>query len=142
MKKMMSSCKEGNEISVRKGWIVSAMAIMMLVVCFCSYASAKKIRVEIANVRSDKGNVLVMLQQGKESKPLYGMTKASSGKVVVDVDQVEWDHFDLSIFHDENGNMKMDYGNKGPVEGYALKSCKLKDAEEAIKVSLFYPAEE
>ena len=39
-------------------------------------------------------------------------------------------------------SMKMDYGNKGPVEGYALKSCKLKDAEEAIKVSLFYPAEE
>lgn len=142
MKEVVNSGKKSNGISLIKGWIVRAIAIMGLVVCFCGYASARKVHVEIANVRSNKGNVLVMIQQGKESKPLYGLAKAVSGKVIVDVDQVEWDHFDLSAFHDENGNMKMDYGDKGPVEGYVLKNCKLKSDEDAIKVNLFYPSEE
>lgn len=142
MKKVIGLEKESNEFSMAKDWIVRAIAIMALVVYFCTYASARKVHVEIANVRSNKGNVLVMMQQGKESKPLYGLAKAVKGKVIIDIDCGEWDHFDLSVFHDENENMKMEYGDKGPIEGYVVKNCKLKSDQAAIKVNLFYPSEE
>ena len=42
----------------------------------CSSVIARTIIVMVSNIRGEKGNILVMAQQGKESKPVYGMAKA------------------------------------------------------------------
>lgn len=109
----------------------------------CSSIMARTIIVKVSNIRGEKGNILVMAQQGKESKPVYGMAKAEKGTAVIKLENVEWDEFDLSVFHDENDNWKMDFSeDKKPAEGYAMKSCKLKQDEETVSLKLYYPTNE
>ncbi len=109
----------------------------------CSSVMARTIIVNVSNIRGEKGNILVMAQQGKESKPVYGMAKAEKGTAVIKLENVEWDEFDLSVFHDENDNWKMDFSeDKKPAEGYAMKSCKPKQDEETVSLKLYYPTNE
>ena len=109
----------------------------------CSSVMARTIIVKVSHVRGDKGNIMVMAQQGKESKPVYGMAKAENGTAIVKLENVEWDEFELSVFHDENDNWKMDFTeDKKPAEGYAMKSCKPKQDEETVSLKLYYPTNE
>ena len=109
----------------------------------CSSVMARTIIVNVSNIRGEKGNILVMAQQGKESKPVYGMAKAEKGTAVIKLENVEWDEFDLSVFHDENDNWKMDFSeDKKPAEGYAMKSCKPKQDEETVSLKLYHPTNE
>lgn len=104
---------------------------------------ARTITVKISNIRGDKGNVLVMAQAGKESKPVYGMAEPKNGEAVIKLENVEWEEFDLSVFHDENNNFQMDLTeDKKPAEGYAMKNCKPKQEEETINLKLYYPVNE
>jgi hypothetical protein len=81
-----------------------------------------------------------MAQSGKDTKPVYGMAKSEKGKVTIRLENVDWEKFDLSVFHDENENWQMDMlEGKGPAEGYALKSCEVKDEEATFKLKLYYP---
>ena len=90
--------------------------ILSLFMLVCGYIEARTIIVEIGNIRGNHGNILVMAQSGK------------------------WEKFDLSVFHDENENWQMDMlEGKGPAEGYALKSCEVKDEEATFKLKLYYP---
>ena len=82
----------------------------------------------------------VMAQSGKDTKPVYGMAKSEKGKVTIRLENVDWEKFDLSVFHDENENWQMDMlEGKGPAEGYVLKSCEVKDEEATFKLKLYYP---
>ena len=106
-------------------------------------AWARTVIVEITQVRTDQGNVLVMAQAGKDTEPIYGMAKAQKGQLTIRLESVVWEKFDLSIIHDENENWRMDLREgKGPAEGYALKSCVTKGEETTIKVRLYYPSNE
>lgn len=104
---------------------------------------ARTIIVKISNIRGDKGNILVMVQTDKESKPVYGKAKPENGEAIIKLENVEWGEFDLSVFHDENDNYKMDFtDDKKPAEGYAMKHCKPKQEEETIHLKLYYPVNE
>lgn len=104
---------------------------------------ARTIIVKISNIRGDKGNILVMAQTGKESTPVYGKAKPENGEAIIKLENVEWEVFDLSVFHDENENFKMDFTeDKKPAEGYAMKNCKPKQEEETVNLKLFYPINE
>ena len=96
--------------------------ILSLFMLVCGYIEARTIIVEIGNIRGNHGNILVMAQSGKDTKPVYGMAKSEKGKVTIRLENVDWEKFDLSVFHDENENWQMDMlEGKGPAEGYALK---------------------
>ena len=114
--------------------------ILSLVMLVCGCIEARTIIVEIGNIRGNHGNILVMAQSGKDTKPVYGMAKSEKGKVTIRLENGDWEKFDLSVFHDENENWQMDMlEGKGPAEGYALKSCEVKDKEATFKLKLYYP---
>ena len=80
-------------------------------------ASAKGFSISIDNIRNDNGNILVMLQ----------------------AEEVTWDHFTISVFHDENENWQIDTDEQGkPVEGFAREKHHPKKKEDACKLKLFY----
>lgn len=109
----------------------------------CSTIMARTIIVKVSNIQGEKGTILVMALQGKESKPVYGMAKVEKRTAVIKLENVEWDEFDLSVIHDENDNWKMDFSeDKKPAEGYAMKSCKPKQEEETVSLKLYYPTHE
>ena len=108
-----------------------------------SIAGARTIIVKVSNIRGEQGTILVMAQAGKESQPVYGMAKPEKGEATITLEHVEWEQFDLSVFHDENDNYKMDFtDDKKPAEGYAMKNCKTLKEEETVKLKLYYPPSE
>lgn len=109
----------------------------------CNLAEARTIIVKVSNIRRENGTILVMAQSGKETKPVYGMAKPEKGEATITLENVEWEQFDISVFHDENGNYQMDFTeDKKPAEGYAMKKCKTQQEEETVKLKLYYPANE
>lgn len=117
--------------------------IIMATLIAGSLIQARTIIVKISNIRGEKGMILIMAQSGKESKPVYGMAKPENGEVTVKLENVEWEQFDLSVFHDENDNHQLDFtDDKRPSEGYARKNCKTQKEEETIKLKLYYPTNE
>ena len=97
----------------------------------CNLAEARTIIVKVSNIR------------GEETKPVYGMAKPEKGEATITLKNVEWEQFDISVFHDENGNYQMDFTeDKKPAEGYAMKKCKTQQEEETVKLKLYYPANE
>lgn len=108
-----------------------------------STVGARTIIVKVSNICGEQGTILVMAQSGKESKPVYGMAKPEKGEATITLENVEWEQFDLSVFHDENENYKMDFtDDKKPAEGYAMKNCKTRKEEETVKLKLNYPSNE
>lgn len=101
--------------------------------------SAKSLEIKIQDVRNDKGNVLVMAKIAGQTQPTYAMAPAKKGEVVVKLEGLDTDVAEVSIFHDEDANYQMEMGNKGPVEGYVTKKCKLPDEQNSATLKLYYP---
>ena len=121
----------------------TTLLIILAMIFTYSTVGARTIIVKVSNIRGEQGTILVMAQSGKESKPVYGMAKPEKGEATITLENVEWEQFDLSVFHDENENYKMDFpDDKKPAEGYAMKSCKTRKEEETVKLKLYYPSNE
>lgn len=105
-------------------------------------ASAKTLEVTVADIRNDKGTILVMAKVAGQEQPVYGMAAAKTGKVVVTLEGLDADVTEVSLFHDEDGDYKMKMGERGPVEGYAMKKCKLPEDRSSVTLKLYYPATE
>lgn len=120
--------------------ILFMVCLFMLV---CGFVEARTVMVEIGNVRGDQGAILVMAKAGEGVEPVFGMAKPEKGKAVIRLENVSWEKFDISVFHDENENWQLDMTEgKGPAEGCAMKSCELKGEEATFKLKLYYPANE
>lgn len=102
-------------------------------------AAARNLEITVADIRSDRGSILVMATVEGVEKPFYAMTAAKAGTVVVSLEGIDADKADVSLFHDENGNFKMDMGDRGPIEGYAARKCNLPETENAVTLKLYYP---
>lgn len=121
----------------------TTLLIILAMIFTYSTVGARTIIVKVSNIRGEQGTILVMAQSGKESKPVYGMAKPEKGEATITLENVEWEQFDLSVFHDENENYKMDFtDDKKPAEGYAMKNCKTRKEEETVKLKLYYPSNE
>lgn len=105
-------------------------------------ATARTLEITVEDVRSDKGQILVMASVAGQEQPVYGKADAKKGSVVVTLTGLEADAVEVSLFHDEDGDFKMKMGDRGPLEGYAAKKCKLTADANAAKLRLYYPAAE
>ena len=65
--------------------------ILSLFMLVCGYIEARTIIVEIGNIRGNHGNILVMAQSGKDTKPVYGMAKSEKGKATIRLENVDWE---------------------------------------------------
>ena len=105
-------------------------------------STAKTLEITVEDVRSDKGQILVMAAAAGQEQPVYGKADAKKGSVVVTLTGLEADTVEVSLFHDEDGDFKMKTGSRGPQEGYAVRKCKLPADTNAAKLRLCYPAPE
>lgn len=105
-------------------------------------ASAKTLEITVSDVRNDKGTILVMAKVAGREQPVYGMAAAKAGKVAVTLEGIDADTAEVSLFHDEDGDYKMKMGERGPVEGYATRKCKLPEERNTATLKLYYPATE
>ena len=105
-------------------------------------ATAKTLEITVEDVRSDKGQILVMAAAAGQEQPVYGKADAKKGSVVVTLTGLEADTVEVSLFHDEDGDFKMKTGSRGPQEGYAARKCKLPADTNAANLRLYYPAPE
>lgn len=101
--------------------------------------STDSVIIKINNVRSGKGKILVMAHVPGRKDPVYAMADAREGDVTLVLKGINGDSAEISLFHDENGNFKMDVGQQGPVEGYVTKKWKFKEGVPEVKVTLYYP---
>lgn len=100
---------------------------------------SNSIIIKIDNVRSGKGKILAMAHVPGQKDPVYQMADAVKGVVTLELKGIKGDSAEISLFHDENGNFKMDMGERGPEEGYATKKWKFKEGAPEVKVTLYYP---
>lgn len=117
---------------------------MLVVVCCQVAAIAQDVKVEVRGIRSDKGSIMVMAQKDSESEPVYAMATAVKDTVTVILKNVPGDKFLVSLFHDENGNWKLDTDEQGiPIEGYAREKSKKKEGTPTIiKMKVYYPVKD
>lgn len=105
-------------------------------------ASAKTLEITVTDIRNDKGTILAMAKVSGQEQPIYGMAAAKAGKVAVTLEGIDADAAEVSLFHDEDGDYKMKMGERGPVEGYATRKCKLPEEHNTATLKLYYPATE
>ncbi len=109
--------------------------ILSLLLFFISFLgfSQHKLSLEIGGVSSNNGNVCVALYQDKDSFLNFdkvfkvGSHKAVMGNMHVEIDDIPIGEYAVAIFHDENGNKKLDTNFMGiPKEAYAFSRGKVK----------------
>lgn len=104
-------------------------------------ATAKTLEITVKDVRNDKGAILVMAKVAGQEQPVFGKAAAKAGKVVVTLEGIDADAAEVSLFHDEDGDYQMKTGDRGPVEGYATKKCKLPQERNTASMTLYYPTD-
>lgn len=89
--------------------------------------------VKVYNVPSSEGNIKVAVYDSDETFLKFegvvksGSTKAEKGTVVLDIDGIPQGEYAIAIFHDENGNDKLDTNWLGiPKEKVAFSNAKMK----------------
>ena len=83
-------------------------------------AAAKTLEITVTDIRSDKGNVLAMAKVAGREQPVYGMSPAKRGEVVVTLEGIDAE----------------------TAEGYAAKKRALPAERNAVTIRLRYPAAE
>ncbi|MBC8884551.1 DUF2141 domain-containing protein [Flavobacterium piscinae] len=100
----------------------------MMIICFsCGLLAQSKLTVNIKGLKNNKGQVVVGLYQGEKNflrKVYFGKVVSISNKeAVVEFDHLPSGEFAISLFHDENGNGKLETGWFGiPKEDYACSN--------------------
>ena len=74
-------------------------------------AAAEPLKITITGLRSDKGRILWMIQDGKTQQ--HGMVEPANGESVIEIGGICSDSVTLYAFHDENGNYRLDRRDDG-----------------------------
>jgi len=103
-------------------------------------ASAKELTLRIANVRSDRGLLLVA---ANGANPAYARAAAVRDTMEIVLRNVSGESITCTLLHDEDGDYRMTTDAAGkPAEGYAFVTCSLAGEAPHCDVLLTYPAGE
>lgn len=112
------------------------------VTCVSALEVDGNITVEVKKIRNKRGNILVMAQINENSEPIYGFAEITGHTVEVTLKGTGAQEYVISVFHDENGNWKLDTDERGiPIEGFARKNYQT-DSHEPCCLKLYYPKDE
>jgi len=96
---------------------------------FCQTSNKGNIQIEIINLESSDGFVMIALFNSEESyneeEKSYknAKLKITEGKVQYMFEDLPFGEYAIKLFHDENGNGKLDKGMFGiPTEDYAFSN--------------------
>lgn len=141
------------------------MLLILLVCLLTSTLVGQNLNIKVSSVRNDKGNVLLMVSRtangcendsiasstGKEFlKPIVRLQKFCHGSAnfVIPMDELKKLHSDkfvISVFHDENGNYKLDMNDQQrPIEGFIRRIYLVKSWDDnlTVQLNLYYPISE
>jgi uncharacterized protein (DUF2141 family) len=104
--------------------------ILGVLTCISFTAPTGTVTVEVTNLRSNNGYVLVSLYDTPESFPKNGekavgkgKVKITGGKATITFKNMPQGKYAAAILHDENDNLKMDFNDVGiPQEGYGFSN--------------------
>ena len=112
--------------------IIASAALLL-----CATASARNLKITVSDLRSDKGRILWYIHG--DARPRQGMEKPESGSVAVSAEDFTADSVTLYLFHDENGNYRLDRRDDGkPAEGCCTRAIVLSAEKNEIRVRLRY----
>ena len=66
-------------------------------------AAAKTLEITVTDIRSDKGNVLAMAKVAGHEQPVYGMSPAKRGEVVVTLEGIDAETAEVSLLRTRPG---------------------------------------
>lgn len=98
---------------------------LCLPLLFCASSHAADLQIEITDVKSSTGNLLIALYDSTETflkKPVKGVkVAAQSTQTSVQVSDLPAGDYAIVVFHDLNDNGKLDRNPAGmPIEDYAF----------------------
>jgi uncharacterized protein (DUF2141 family) len=108
--------------------IAAALIGIMATAVPLSTVFAAELAVTVQGVRSDKGNIMAQLlkadaAQGKAVQAAGTMQQAKAGTLELLFSNLAPGDYAVMLFHDENGNTKMDSNIVGiPTEGYGFSN--------------------
>jgi uncharacterized protein (DUF2141 family) len=94
------------------------------------FSQSKSIKINIPNIKSDKGEILIALFNKADGFPenadnafQTAKMKAKKGTLSISLPNIADGRYALAIFHDENGDGKMNKNILGiPKEGYGVSN--------------------
>lgn len=116
--------------------------LFLVLLLFPGIAPAKVLKLTVAGIRNERGNILVMIRTADSEEPRCALIPAAKGEVEMELDNLEAGSVDIQLFHDEDGDMQLKMGDRGPLEGYATGRCKLAGESTEKRVRLYYPETE
>ncbi len=110
----------------------SFLFLIVFLTCFFGFGQ-HKLSLDIDGVSSDNGNVCVAIYQDQNSFLKFdkvfkiGSERAVKGNTHIEIDDIPGGEYAVAIFHDENGNEKLDTNFMGiPKEAIAFSKGKMK----------------
>lgn len=102
-------------------------------------AAAREVTLTVKGIRSDEGQILVMVESESSDAPSYASTKACRGKVCLTLSLPDDTPCDIKLFHDGDGDFKMRTDAHGaPIDGVAVVRYNPTKGKTHIDVSLYY----
>jgi uncharacterized protein (DUF2141 family) len=103
---------------------------LVLLIPYAVFAQTKSIKINISNIKSDKGEILIALFNKADGFPenadnafQTAKLKAKKGLQSISMPNIADGRYALAIFHDENGDGKMNKNMLGiPKEGYGVSN--------------------
>jgi len=101
--------------------------ILTLMICIAGFYGFSqdfcKLQIEIVNLRSNKGDVLIEIFDTNQNSIVSKKVKISDNKCFVTIDSLHNEQYAIQYMHDENSNGKFDTNFVGiPLEGYGISN--------------------
>lgn len=99
--------------------------------------TAEPLKITISGLRSDKGRILWMIQDGTTQQ--HGMTEPANGNAVIEIGGIRSDSVTLYAYHDENSNYRLDRRDDGrPAEGCCSPTIRREELSRGYSIALRY----
>lgn len=107
------------------------VALFVMSVCAASASVQSDLTVEVKNIRSAKGKVMIAADKGQ-----YAMIDATSDTATLVLKEVPEGKCKLYVYHDENGNYQLDREDGVPTENCAIVDLDMTAEVKTIDVEL------
>lgn len=116
-----------------------ALTLVCMLIFTVLSVAAREVTLTVKGIRSNEGQILVMVDSESLDRPLYVSAAACSGSVCLTLDLPDDNPCDIRLFHDVDGDFKMRTDAKGaPLDGVAVVRYNPAKGKTQIAVSLYY----
>lgn len=94
--------------------------------------NGKSVSFQIGNIPTKQGKILLSTEDGK-----YGMADVTASVVTITLTDLSYGEHTVSVFHDANGNYKLDRANDNmPIEYCAIQKIEVTEENQLFKIEL------